>query len=92
MQAYLDATYGDFRDGPCNAMQLDQNACVELQRVLRRAPLNDLTGVNTLYASDWSGNAFVDFRSQLGGMELFAGVDVNYRSEFMSAGDNDEND
>ena len=23
---------------------------------------------------------------------LFAGVDVNYRSEFMSAGDNDEND
>ena len=59
-----------------------RTACVELQRVLRRAPLNDLTGVNTLYASDWSGNAFVDFRSQLGGMELFAGVDVNYRSEF----------
>ncbi len=67
-------------------------ACVVLQRVLRRAPLNDLTGVNTLYASDWSGNAFVDFRTQLGVWSSFAGVDVNYRSEFMSAGDNDEND
>ena len=48
-------------------------ACVVLQRVLRRAPLNDLTGVNTLYASDWSGNAFVDFRTQLGSMESVRG-------------------
>ena len=80
--------------GPCNAMQLDAElACVALQRVLQQGLRStDLTGVNTLYASDWSGNAFVDFRMPLGAMELFAGVDVNYRSDFMSAGDNDEKD
>ena len=90
--AYLDATYGDFRDGPCDAKQLDQNGLCGTPAGIEQGSLNDLTGVNTLYASDWSGNAFVDFRTQLGGMELFAGVDMNYRSKFQSAGDNDEND
>ncbi len=90
--AYLDATYGDFGDGPCNAQQLDANSLCGTPAGIAQGSANDLTGVNTLYASDWSGNAFVDFRTQLGSMELFAGVDVNYRSEFMSAGDNDEND
>jgi len=93
--AYLDATYGDFPDGPCNAIQLDENSlCGTPQGIAAGGPSaqNDLTGVNTLYASDWSGNAFADFRMPLGAMELFAGVDVNYRSDFMSAGDNDEKD
>lgn len=48
--------------------------------------MNDLAGYRTLYASEWSGNAFVDFRMPMGAMELFGGVDVNYRSEFDSAG------
>jgi iron complex outermembrane recepter protein len=48
-----------------------------------------LTGFRTLYASEWSGNAFVDFRTPMGSMELFGGVDLNYRSEFDSAGDAD---
>ena len=93
--AYLDATYGDFPDGPCNAYQLDANSlCGTPQGISEGLPFaqNDLTEENTLYASDWSGNAFADFRMPLGAMELFAGVDVNYRSDFMSAGDNDEKD
>jgi outer membrane receptor protein involved in Fe transport len=90
--AYLDATYGDFVDGPCDAIQLDQNSLCGTTAGIAQGSVNDLTGVNTLYASDWSGNAFIDYRRPLGGMELFAGVDMNYRSEFSSAGDNDPYD
>jgi outer membrane receptor protein involved in Fe transport len=90
--AYLDATYGDFVDGPCDAIQLDQNSLCGTTAGIAQGSVNDLTGVNTLFASDWSGNAFIDYRRPLGGMELFAGVDMNYRSEFSSAGDNDPYD
>ena len=90
--AYLDAEYGDFVDGPCNAKQLDQNpACGTTQGIAAGGPssANDLTGVRTLFASEVSGNAFLDYRRPFMGMELFAGVDVNYRDEFDSAGDAD---
>ena len=90
--AYLDAEYGDFVDGPCNAKQLDQNsACGTTQGIAAGGPgsANDLTGVRTLYASELSGNAFLDYRRPFMGMELFAGLDVNYRDEFDSAGDAD---
>lgn len=90
--AYLDATYGDFKDGPCDAIQLDQNGLCGTPAGIAVGSLNDLTGVNTLYSSEYSGNAFIDIRSQWGEKEVFAGIDVNYRSEFQSAGDNDKYD
>ena len=87
--AYLDATYGDFRDGPCDAIALDADpAC----GTPAGATSNDLTGNRTLYASEWSGNAFIDVRFPMGNLEWFGGVDVNYRSEFDSAGDADPYD
>ena len=90
--AYLDATYGDFKDGPCDAIQLDQNGLCGTPAGIAVGSFNDLTGVNTLYSSEYSGNAFIDIRSQWGDKEVFAGIDVNYRSEFQSAGDNDKYD
>ena len=87
--AYLDASYGDFKDGPCDAIQLDADrACGTPAGVTS----NDLTGYRTLYASEWSGNAFIDVRFPMGNMEWFGGVDVNYRDEFDSAGDADPYD
>ena len=87
--AYLDATYGDFRDGPCDAIALDADpAC----GTPAGATSNDLSGNRTLYASEWSGNAFIDVRFPVGNLEWFGGVDVNYRSEFDSAGDSDPYD
>lgn len=87
--AYLDASYGDFKDGPCDAIQLDaDSACGTPAGVTG----NDLTGNRTLYASEWSGNAFVDVRFPMGNMEWFGGADVNYRDEFDSAGDADPYD
>ena len=87
--AYLDASYGDFKDGPCTAIQLDADgACGSPAG----ATGNDLTGTRTVLASDWSGNAFIDVRIPMGNLEWFGGVDVNYRSEFDSAGDADPYD
>ena len=102
--AYLDATYGDFRDGPCTAIQLDASRAAPAAPPQCGTPaslanpnpgpndINDLTGVRTLYASEWSGNAFIDFRMPIGNLEWFGGVDVNYRDEFDSAGDADPYD
>jgi len=99
--AYLDATYDDFRDGPCTALQLDASRPGATLPVTCGTPaaladpnpgpysVNDLSGYRTLYASEWSGNAFIDLRMPIGGMELFGGLDLNYRSEFDSAGDSD---
>ncbi len=87
--AYLDASYGDFKDGPCTAIQLDADGACGTPA---GATGNDLTGTRTLLASDWSGNAFIDVRIPMGNLEWFGGVDVNYRSEFDSAGDADPYD
>jgi iron complex outermembrane receptor protein len=87
--AYLDASYGDFKDGPCTAIQLDADAACGTPA---GATGNDLTGTRTVLASDWSGNAFIDVRIPMGNLEWFGGVDVNYRSEFDSAGDADPYD
>ena len=87
--AYLDASYGDFKDGPCTAIQLDADGACGTPA---GATGNDLTGTRTVLASDWSGNAFIDVRIPMGNLEWFGGVDVNYRSEFDSAGDADPYD
>lgn len=101
--AHLDASYGDFRDGPCTAIQLDASRaappppqCGTPAALANPNPgpndINDLTGRRTLYASEWSGNAFIDFRMPVGNLEWFGGVDVNYRDEFDSNGDADPYD
>ncbi len=84
--AWLDATYADFRDGPCTAPQLDADP---LCGTPAGNSINDLSGQNTLYASDWSGSLMFDYQRPMGNYELFASGEVNYRDDFQSAGDND---
>jgi outer membrane receptor protein involved in Fe transport len=84
--AWLDASYDDFADGPCTAIQLDVDPqCGQPDG----ATDNDLTGEPTLYASDYSASIFFDYSRPMGEMEFFAGGEVNYRDAFNSAGDND---
>ena len=85
--AWLDATYDEFEDGPCTAIQLDADpACGSPQGVSS----NDLSGEPTLYASDYSASALADYVFTFsGGMEIFLSGEVNYRDGFHSAGDND---
>ena len=85
--AWLDATYDNFEDGPCTAIQLDVDP---LCGTAAGFTSNDLSGEPTLYASDYSAALFADYvYTMSSGMEWFASADVNYRDEFNSAGDND---
>ncbi|MFT7286974.1 MAG: iron complex outermembrane receptor protein [Halieaceae bacterium] len=81
--AYLDATYSDFDDGPCTAIQLDADPNCS---VTAGNPLSDEP---TLYASDYSASLFFDYNRPMGDMEFFASGEANYRDAFNSAGDND---
>jgi len=81
--AYLDATYTDFDDGPCTAIQLDADPNCSITGG------NPLSGEPTLYASDYSASFFFDYIRPMGDMELFVGGEANYRDSFQSAGDND---
>lgn len=87
--AFLDATYGSFADGPCTAIQLDVDpAC----GTPSGSTSNDLTGQNTLYASDYSGSFMWDYNRPMGTNEFFISGEINWRSEFFSGGDNDVKD
>lgn len=89
--AWLDATYSDFKDAPCNAIQLDANAQCGVADINANPSqdFNDLTGENTLYASDYSASITWDYSYPMESMEVFLSGEANYRSEFESAGDND---
>ena len=85
--AWLDATYDDFDNGPCTAVQLDADPLCGSG--LPGASANPLSGEPTLYASDYSASFYFDYVRPMGNMEFFAGGEVNYRDSFNSAGDND---
>ncbi|WOJ98121.1 TonB-dependent receptor [Congregibacter brevis] len=86
--AWLDATYGDFDNGPCTAIQLDADPLCGTG--LPGATSNPLSGEPTLYASDYSASFFWDYIRPVGNsMEFFVGGEINYRDAFNSAGDND---
>ncbi|GAB5414242.1 MAG: TonB-dependent receptor [Congregibacter sp.] len=88
--AWLDATYDDFDNGPCTAIQLDADPLCGTE--LPGASANPLSGEPTLYASDYSASFYFDYVRPVGEMEFFAGGEVNYRDSFNSAGDNDPTD
>jgi len=84
--AWLDASYQDFDDGPCTAIQLDADP---LCGTPFGSSSNPLSGEPTLYASDYSASLFFDYNRPIGDFEFLAGGEVNYRDDFNSAGDND---
>jgi outer membrane receptor protein involved in Fe transport len=84
--AWLDATYDEFADAPCTALQLDADPLCGTPGGVSN---NDQSGEPTLYASDYSASLIWDYTYPLGGMDLFAGGEVNYRDDFNSAGDAD---
>jgi len=85
--AWLDAKFNNFADAPCTAKQVDFEAlCGSPGSVTN----NDLSGVSTPYAPEYSASLFFDYSLMMsGGMEFFAGGEVNYKDEFTSTGDAD---
>ncbi|NQX89955.1 MAG: TonB-dependent receptor [Halioglobus sp.] len=88
--AWLDATYGSFKEAPCTAIQLDANPqCGVLGPSNVLDTFNDLDGEKTLYASDYSASVTWDFVYPLNNMDAFVSGEANYRDAFNSNGDND---
>jgi iron complex outermembrane receptor protein len=88
--AYLDATYGEFKEAPCTAIQLNANPQCGVDGPTNELnTFNDLDGENTLYASDYSASVTWDFVYPLSSMDAFISGEANYRSKFFSNGDND---
>ncbi len=84
--AWLDATYDDFKDAPCTALQLDADPLCGTPNGISN---NDLSGEATLYASDYSASLIWDYVYPMDSVELFVAGEVNYRDDFNSGGDND---
>jgi len=85
--AWLDAEYEDFKDAPCTAKQVDFEAICGGPGSLTN---NDLSGQSTSYAPEYSAALFFDYSHMMsGGMEFFAGGEVNYKDDFTATGDND---
>ncbi|MFT5711066.1 MAG: iron complex outermembrane receptor protein [Halioglobus sp.] len=85
--SWLDASYDEFQDAPCTAIQLDVDPrCGTAGGTTN----NDLSDEETTYAPEFSAAFFVDYSLMMGnGMEFFAGGEVNYKDEMSPAGDND---
>jgi outer membrane receptor protein involved in Fe transport len=86
--SYLDATYSDFRDAPCWGGQLvlgtgcgpsSRNPAVNVQ---------NLSGVVTPYAPEWSGTFSADYRLEFGGGYVFGlGGDIYATTRFATLTD-----
>ena len=75
--AYLDSTYDKFEDGPCP---------------VGVTPPCDLSDADTTFSPEWSGNLFAEYIMPLAnGMEIRAGMDINYMDDMYLDTDLDEN-
>lgn len=71
---YLDAQYDSYSNGP-----------VTIYHQAAGLASQDLTGKNTPYAPEWSGNLFADYSRPISdNLLLSARVDVNYKDEYFT--------
>ena len=85
--AWLDATYDEFRNAPCTAIQLDVDPACGTEFGFTS---NDLSGERTLFAPEYTASFNFDYARPLSnGLELFSAGEVNYRDDFEPGGDND---
>ena len=84
--SYLDAAYDDFRNSPCWAGQatLGTGCAPNAQG----SQVQNLSGVVTPYAPEWSGTAAVDYTLPVGGSHnLSLGADMFYTGDFATLTD-----
>tara|TARA_R100000900_G_scaffold39187_1_gene32240 strand:- start:7804 stop:8919 length:1116 start_codon:yes stop_codon:yes gene_type:complete len=85
--AWLDATYDEFRNAPCTAIQLDVDPDCGTEFGFTN---NDLSGERTMFAPEYTASLTFDYALPLdNGLELFSSGEVNYRDDFEPGGDND---
>ena len=97
--AYLDATYEDFKNGPCTVPQttdpLANPGCLD-EDGSNVAPggsgVQDLTDETLLFSPEWSSNLNAQYVYPFdNGLELMTSVDMNYSDDYYSAQDLDPN-
>lgn len=73
--AWLDATYRNFTNAPCNTASVDPSG------------ICDLSGENLAFAAPWSAHLFLDFDSRLGkNYRLLAGLDFTASDSYATEG------
>jgi outer membrane receptor protein involved in Fe transport len=84
--SYLDAYYDDFRNSPCWAGQATLGTGCGPNA--QGSQVQNLSGVVTPYAPEWSGTAAMDYTMPVGdSYRLGLGADVFYTSEFATLTD-----
>jgi outer membrane receptor protein involved in Fe transport len=84
--SYLDAYYDDFRNSPCWAGQATLGTGCGPNA--QGSQVQNLSGVVTPYAPEWSGTAAVDYTLPVGGSHnLSLGADVFYTGDFATLTD-----
>lgn len=85
--AWLDASYDEFPNAPCTAIQLDVDPACGTEFGFTS---NDLAGEPTMFAPEYTASLTFDYALPLSnGMEVFSSGEVNYRDDFEPGGDND---
>lgn len=86
--SYLDATYQDFKNAPCWAGQAVLGTGCGPSAANPLVPVQNLSGVVTPYAPEWSGTLTADYRVELtNGLVLGFGGDLYSTSEFATLTD-----
>jgi iron complex outermembrane receptor protein len=82
--AYVDARWGDFKNGPCYSGQTVAQGCV--------AGNQDLTDELLPFTPKWTGNIATHYETPVGaGMELSLDLGVSFRTKTMYGFPNDPN-
>ena len=97
--AYLDASYDDFKNGPCTVPQvtnpIENPGCVNEDGsniAAGGSGVQDLTDEDMLFAPEWSSNLNAQYIYPFdNGLELMSSVDMNYSDDYYSAQDLDPN-
>jgi iron complex outermembrane receptor protein len=95
--AYLDATYDDFKNGPCTIPQvtnpIENPGCINEDGnniTTGGSGVQDLTDEDLLFAPEWSSNLNAQYIYPFdSGLELMTSVDMNYSDDYFSAQDLD---
>jgi len=97
--AYLDATYDDFKNGPCTVPQITDPVknpgCVNddgSNITAGGSGIQDLTDEDLLFSPEWSSNLNAQYIYPFdNGLEIMSSVDMNYSDDYYSAQDLDPN-
>jgi outer membrane receptor protein involved in Fe transport len=84
--SYLDSAYDSYEGASCTAGQ----DAAHTASGATGACTQDLSGSSTQFAPEWSGNLALEYQTEItDGLELKAGIDLQYTDDYLPTNDND---